>query len=102
MPKSFPYPARPLASQPGQKKYDVVCMLSAWKTDGRPTLEEGFHDIKAVLQAERNHAHGRSDGVAAPNPIPEPKGIFRVNAKGLDQLEVSTDGYHVLCCGIRT
>lgn len=94
----------PFLIQPDYLQANLVRrnMLSAWKNEGRPTLEEGLHDVKAILQAERNHAHGRSDRVATADPVPEPKGIFRVNAKGLDQLEVGADSYHVLCCGIRT
>lgn len=64
-------------------------------------MEEGLHDVKAVLQAERDHAHSRCDGISAAHPVPEPKSILRVDAKSLDQLEVGTDGYHVLGCGLR-
>ena len=65
-------------------------------------MEEGLHYIKAILQAERNHAHSRSDRIAAADPVPEPKGILGVDAKGLDQLEVGADSHHVLGCGLRT
>lgn len=76
--------------------------LQATSIGRRLTLQEGLHDIKAILQAERNHAHSRSDRVAAANPVPEAKSILGVNAEGLDQLEVGTHSHHVLSCGVRT
>lgn len=62
----------------------------------RLTLEELFHDIKAILQAEGHHAHSRGDRVAPANPVPESKSILGVDAKGFDQFEVGADSYHVL------
>ena len=63
---------------------------------GRLTLQEGLHDIKTVLQTERNHAHSRSHRVAAANPVPEAKRVLRVDAELLDQLQVGGDRHHVL------
>lgn len=66
------------------------------------TLQESLHDFKAILQTEGNHANSRGDRVAATNPVPETKGVFWVNAKGLDQLEVGADSHHVLGGGLCT
>lgn len=66
------------------------------------TLQESLHDFKAILQTERNHANSRGDRVPATNPVPETKGVFWVNAKGLDQLEVGADSHHVLGCSLCT
>ena len=71
-------------------------------TKCKVTFQEGLHDLKAVLQTEGDHANCRGDRVAATNPVPETKGVFWVNAKGLDQLEVGADCHHVLGGGLCT
>ncbi len=81
---------------------EVLESSAGLATKYKLTLQESLHDFKAVLQTKRDHANSRGDRVAATNPVPETKGVFRVDAKGLDQLEVGADSHHVLGGGLCT
>lgn len=69
---------------------------SSVSSEGTPTCQEGLHEVKAVLQAEGQHANCRADRVATSNPVPEGEGILRVDAKLRNQLQVGADSNHVL------
>lgn len=58
--------------------------------------------LKAILKRKRQHAHCTAHAVTATDPVPEAKGILRVNAKLLDKLQVCGHRHHVLGHGLVT
>ncbi len=44
-----------------------------------------LHDVEAVLQRQRQHAHSRAHRVAAAHPVPEAEGVLRVDAEPATQ-----------------
>ena len=61
--------------------------------------EELLEDLGTKGDDERE-AHRRVHGVAPANPAPEAKGVLRVDAKVLDELEVGGDGHKVMLHGV--
>ena len=50
-------------------------------------LQRG-RSVRVYLQGEREHAHGAADAVPPSDPVPELKGVVRVDPKLADQLLV--------------
>ena len=58
--------------------------------------EELLHDIEPILERQGEDADGRAHAVASADPVPEPKGVVRVDPKLLDELQVGAHGHHML------
>eukprot|EP00906_Rhabdomonas_costata_P013854 RCo019861 len=62
--------------------------------------KEGLHHVEAVLQAQGNHAHSAGDAEPAPDPVPEPKRVVRVDAEVRHELQGGAACHHVLRHGV--
>ena len=96
-PHIMAYPAG-VAGSKWSALQDALLHLHAHRQRARQkgTHEELLHDVKAILQAEWQHADSSADRVSASKPVPEGKGIVWGDTKLLDQLQVGGDRHHVL------
>ena len=97
----------------GTEEVDVPDVEQAHQRDGivlerrvAEVLVDGVEALEELLEAlgtehdDQRQAHGRVDGVAAADPIPETKSVSGVDAEGLDLLECGGNSDEVLGHGL--